>query len=327
MALKIQTGPPAEPLRILLHGVAGIGKTTLAASIPKVIFVSAEDGGGDLGFDRIQVDSWAGVLAAVSELTREAHDYETVVFDTIDKMERLLWADLVSKQKGATTIEDVGGGFGRGYTAALAEHEKLAVALDALRARRRVNVVVIAHTVVKTFKDPEGPDYDRYMLAMNDKAGRMWTGWADCVLFANHEVRVTQRQGAKVTEKGKARDEVPDRKLYTTPRAAFDAKNRYTLPDDMPLSWEDFSAAIRWDARTAAARGKVAPAPVAAPTPNPAADAFRAAYGHATRELEWTKEAVTALIKANGAEKFSDLNEEGQRAVLAALSTMHTEAE
>ena len=151
----------------------------------------------------------------------------------------------------------------------------------------------------------------------------MWTGWADAVLFANHDVRVVQRLNAKVTEKGKARDEVPDRKLYTTPRAAFDAKNRYTLPDDMPLSWDDFSAAIRWDARTTAARGKVAP--VAAPLP-PGMEEFKSAYGHATRELEWTKEAIADLMKANGSERFSDLNEEGQKAVLAALSTMHTEA-
>lgn len=324
MALKVQSGPPAEPLRLLLHGVAGIGKTTFASKIPKVVFVSAEDGGGDLGFDRIQVDSWTAVLAAVTDLTRDPHEYETVVFDTIDKMERFLWAQLVAAAKGATSIDDVGGGFNRGYMAALAEHEKLAVALDALRVKRRMNVVIVAHTVVKTFKDPEGPDYDRYMLAMNDKAGRMWTGWADAVLFANHEVRVVQRQNAKLTEKGKARDEVPDRKLYTTPRAAFDAKNRYTLPDDLPLSWEEFATAIRWDARTAAARGKAAPV-VAAPV-NPRAEEFRAAYGHATRELEWTKEGIAALLAANGGAKFSDLNEAGQQAVLAALSTMHTEA-
>lgn len=316
MPLPIQRGPPAEPLRLLLHGVAGIGKTTFAASIPRVLFLSAEDGGGDLDFDRIQIDSWPMLLSVVADLARDPHDYETVALDTIDKIERLLWAHLVSLQKGANTIEDVGGGFGKGYTAAVTEHEKLSVALDLLRTKRRMNVVVIAHTVVKTFKDPEGPDYDRYMLAMNDKAAKLWTGWADCVLFANHDVRVVTRQGAKPGEKGKARDEVPERRLYTTPRAAFDAKNRYSLPEDLPLAWADFAAAAKWNERTAKARGAI---------PVPTVDEVRAAAGRAMRELDWTMEDVSALLTAQGATvippKAGDVPEVNRAAVIAALNT------
>lgn len=322
MSLQIQRGPPAEPLRILLHGVAGIGKTTWAASIPKVLFVSAEDGGGDLGFDRVQVDSWAGLLDTVATLAREDHGYETVALDTIDAMERMLHAHLCAVAK-CSTIEEVGGGFGKGYTAALTEHAKLATALDLIRERRRMNVVVIAHTVVKTFKDPEGPDYDRYMLSMNDKAARMWTGWADCVLFANHDVRVTQRPGAKPTEKGKARDEVPARRLYTTPRAAFDAKNRYTLPDDLDLVWADFSAAIRWDARTAAARKSARPAPP------PTVEDVRAAAGRAMRELDWLQEEVAAVLRDNGAPnaKATEVPESNRATAIALLSVSHSKKE
>lgn len=315
MPLNIQRGPPAEPLRILLHGVAGIGKTTWAASIPRVLFVSAEDGGGDLGFDRVQVDSWPALLSTVEALAREPHDYETVALDTIDAMERMLHAHLCTVAKCAT-IEEVGGGFGKGYTAALTEHTKLAAALDMLRTKRRMSVVIIAHTVVKTFKDPEGPDYDRYMLSMNDKAARMWTGWADCVLFANHDVRVQVRQGAKVGEKGKARDEVPARRLYTTPRAAFDAKNRYSLPDDLDLSWADFAKAIRWEERTAAARANIQS------PPPPTAAEVQAAGVHAMRELDWLAEDVQRVLRAHGAEsaKAADVPPENRAKAIAALS-------
>ena len=35
-----------------------------------------------------------------------------------------------------------------------------------------------------------------------------------------------------------------ERVLYTTERPSFLAKNRFSLPDTLPLSWQDFAAAM-----------------------------------------------------------------------------------
>ncbi len=315
MALNIQRGPTREPLRLLVHGVSGIGKTTFAAAIPNAVCISAEDGGGDLDIARLPVDSWPAALRAVADLLREPHEFETVVIDTISTMERLCHTQVVADAK-AVSIDEAYGGYGRGYTAAVTEQERLLRALDELRARRRMNVVLLCHTHIKRFDDPRGLPYDRYMPAMNEKAAKLWMAWADDVLFANYEIRVKADGNAATAKKGKARDEVPDRVLYTETRPAFDAKNRHGLPFDLPLDWPEFAAAVRWTERTSAARGVTRSTP---PAPEPTSADLRAACVHALRELNWTNEDVSSLLAQFGATKLDDIPVSHRAEVLSAF--------
>ncbi len=65
--------------------------------------------------------------------------------------------------------------------------------------------------------------------------------WCDAVLFANHEtfaVKKSDRDRAKGVSNG-------TRIVHTQRRAAWDAGNRYGLPDTLPLSWDDFDIAVR----------------------------------------------------------------------------------
>lgn len=319
--INVIRGPTTEPLRILVHGVEGVGKTTFAASAPNAIFLSPEDGGGDLDYARVPIDSWQTALSALDSLAREPHDFQTVVVDTIDYMERLCWAHLVGAQHGATTIEEVGGGYGKGYTAAVQAQSTMLGKLDILRSHRKMAVILLAHTTVKVFNDPEGPPYDRYQIAMNEKAAKLWLGWCDDVLFANYDVRVSQRTGAKPGEKAKVRNEIPDRVLYAEHRAAYDAKNRHSLPSEMPLSWAEFSTAIRWAERVAATAARPQ-----TPTPIPTIEDVRQAAGHAMRDLDWLQEDVAALLRQHGAAdaKAAGVPEASRSVVIDLLSVSHS---
>jgi hypothetical protein len=254
MPLDIRRGPTAEPLRIVLHGQEGVGKTTWAAGCPDALFITAEDGGGDLDYARVVVDTWPDLRRTVRALIADPQGFTTVVIDTISSFERLCWAAVCEDANNARSIEDVGGGYGKGYTAALEEMTSLASDLDQLRARQRVHVIVLAHSQVKVFNDPLGNPFDRYELRMHAKSAGMWLGWADCVLFACFDVTVkTAKKRAEITEKGKATD--AKRVIYTTKEAAYDAKNRYGLPEELPLKWADFAKAIAWERRDEAIRG------------------------------------------------------------------------
>jgi hypothetical protein len=261
MPPTIQTGPTTDPLRILLHGRPGIGKTTFAAAAPGAIFIDAEGGGGDLDFSRIRVATWGAAIEALEWLLREKHNFQTVVLDTVDMLERFCWADLC-RVGGVESIEDFNKGFGKGYTAAVERQQKMIALLDELRAKRGMGVIVLAHTTIKKFDDPEGLPYDRYQLAMNDKAAKLWIGWADAVLFAGLDVRVTETSKGKA----KARDEKPARLIWTQERAQYDAKNRQGLPAELPLAWSAFAAAIKWADRSkfSTIPAKPAPDPVVA---------------------------------------------------------------
>lgn len=268
----VTKGPTREALRILVHGQEGVGKTSFAAGCPGALFLTAEDGGGDLDYTRAVIDNWPDLRRAVRDLATEAHDFRAVVIDTIDTYERLLWQWLCAEfdVKG---IEEVGGGYGKGYTAAAEEMAGLAKDLDVLRAKRKMHAIILAHSHVRPFNDPLGAPYDRYEVRMHKASADLWKGWVDAILFACFDVTVMKagKRGraveASAVEKGKALDGAK-RVIYTSKEAAYDAKNRHNLPEEIPLGWAPFARAIKWDERDAALRPKPKPDPNAPHDPS-----------------------------------------------------------
>jgi len=118
MIEQIHRGRRHSPPRLLIYGTEGIGKSTTAAQAPNPIFIPTED-----GLDQIDCASFplakslADVEAALRALITEQHDFETVVIDSADWLERLVW-DALCEQYGASSIEKVDGGFGRERTIA-----------------------------------------------------------------------------------------------------------------------------------------------------------------------------------------------------------------
>lgn len=314
LANMIKTGPSTEPLRILLHGVEGVGKTTFAAGAPGVIFLGPEDGGGDLDLTRITVTTWAETLAAVQSLINEPHEYRVLVLDTVDFLERLCHVMLT---KGSGSLEAVGGGYGKGYKMAAEELAKLMHALDVLRTRRRMSVIALAHTEVRKFDDPTDAAYDRYQIRMHKDASGLLSAWADCVLFANFDVKV-RTQAGDILKKGKAVDRAPDRVIYTERRPAFDAKNRYALPFEIPLSWADFAAAIRWNDRDAAIRAKSV-VPVARSNDEPTAEDVARAMTEA-KARGWTNAQLMDVVDSFGATKGSEITQARRAGAIRAFA-------
>lgn len=233
----VTKGPIKKPMRILVHGPEGVGKSTLGAGAPSPIFIGAEDGTNTLDVSRFpEPKSLADVREAIRVLTLEKHEYKTLVLDSADWIEPLVWAE-VCAEEGKANIEAFG--FGKGYVAALAKWQDLMRGdLNRLRDVRGMHILVLAHSHVKNFKNPEADDYDRYQLKTRDNASAFLKEWGDAVLFANFETLIDEKSGrAKGQSTGK-------RYLFTTRRPAFDAKNRYGLPDKVSLSWRALEDAI-----------------------------------------------------------------------------------
>jgi hypothetical protein len=234
-------GRVQKPIRALVWGTEGIGKSTFGANAPAPIFLGAEDGTTELDVARFpEPSTWQDTFDAVTELTTAEHTYRTLVLDTLDWLEPLCWAHICAKPdargKRVTSIEDFG--YGKGYAAALDEWRRLLSAIERLRNTRNMNIVLLAHGWIKPFKNPDGDDYDRYELKLHPKAGGLLKEWCDAVLFANYETLTHETNGrTKGISTGA-------RVLHTQRRAAFDAKNRYDLPETLPLDWEAFAEAV-----------------------------------------------------------------------------------
>lgn len=238
---SVVKGKLEQPLRVLLYGVEGIGKSTFGAGAPSPIFIGAEEGTAHLDVARFpKPESVADIYEAIRTLGTEAHEYQTAVVDTLDWLEPLFWRELCARAE-VHSIEEVGGGYGKGYTAAVDEWRKFLAALERLQTVKRMHVVLLAHSQIRTFKNPEGEDFDRYQMKLHEKSAGVVKEWADAVLFAKHETlahKDTRTKRVRGVSTGA-------RLIYTERSAAFDAKNRYGLPPELPLAWGDFFAAAR----------------------------------------------------------------------------------
>lgn len=237
---SVRRGAALKPPKIVIYGTPGIGKTTFAASAPDPIFIQTEDGLGliDAAHFGDVARSYQDVLDAITTLLEEPHDFQSVVFDSLDQLEPLIWQH-VAERESKKNIEAFG--YGKGYILAAEEFRTFLSGLDALRDRG-MTVVVIAHSEIKRFESPEHEPFDRYQMRLHKLANDIVCEWADALLFASYKVHVVRDQ-VKGQERSRGAGK-GDRVLYTEERPAFRAKNRYRLPAELPLSWESFQAAV-----------------------------------------------------------------------------------
>lgn len=240
--MKISKGILTRPYFLLGYGVDSVGKTTFGAEAPFPIFVGPEKGSSHLDVHRAEdIQTWTDVVETITWLKKEKHDYKTVVLDSLDWIEPLLWNHICTED-GAKTIDDAHGGYGKGYNYALSLWADFIKQLEELRDKG-MNVIAIAHAQVKAFNDPNHPlPYDRYSIKLNEKAAAKWREAVEAVLFMNFEDTIYKVN--KGDKKAKASGG-QIRKIYTERTAAYDAKNRLGLPPELPLSWEAFDKAAQ----------------------------------------------------------------------------------
>ena len=227
--------------RILIHGVAGVGKSTFAAAAPGPVFVPTEDGLGMLDVAHFPLArSFEAVMEALVALYSEPHEFKTVVVDSVDWLEPLIWQRVCQDNQWASIEEP---GYGKGYIAALELWRQYLDGLNALRDERGMAVIQIAHTDIKRFDSPEHEPYDRYVIKLHARAAALLQEHSDVVLFANYRISTVKADvgfNKKVTRALGSGERV----IYTAERPAFLAKNRYALPDVLPLDWPAFATAM-----------------------------------------------------------------------------------
>ena len=238
----IQRGRAEHPRRTMVYGVHGVGKSTFGAMAEKPIFIQTEEGINDLDADRFPVATgYRDVLGALSALYSDEHEYQTVVIDSLDWLERLIWAEVCSK-RGVESIEDIG--YAKGYVFALTQWREVISGLDALRNERGMQIILIAHARIEKFDNPETESYDRYVPRLNKHASALVQEWCDEVLFATYRVHT------KHTDEGFNRKRTQgigtgERIVRTSERPAHVAKNRLSLPDEFPLDYRLYAAFVR----------------------------------------------------------------------------------
>lgn len=235
---SIKRGPDLKPPRIFIYAVEGIGKTTFAASAPSPIFIQTEDGLGSLDAARFpMVETIDDVRQAIGSLYETEHDFETVVLDSVDWLEQIVAREIEQKHDAKELA------YGKGALKQAEVWQELLGGFNALRNEKGMSVILIGHSQIKRFDSPETEPYDRYSPKLQERSNALVREWADAVLFANYRtvVKTTEVGFKKEVSRGITTGE---RLLYTTEKPAYMAKNRYALPDSLPLSWDALANAI-----------------------------------------------------------------------------------
>lgn len=246
---SITRGAQLRPPRMILLGVEKIGKSTFAAGADNPIFLPIKR---EEGIDAIDVAKFPtamtfdDVMAAITTLYQEDHDFGTIVIDSASALEPVIW-EAVCKAENAASIEKVGGGYGKGYTEALGRWMDLMNALDALRTHRNMASIMIGHVKVKRFDDPLGDSYDQYQFDIHEKAANALFRWADSIGFANTKTAVKKEDVGFSKEKKRGVDVTGARYLFTrkTPAHPGGGRGAYgQLPYELPLDWQAYTAAV-----------------------------------------------------------------------------------
>jgi hypothetical protein len=240
MGLKISKGRLRKPLRVVLYGVEGIGKTTLASQFPRPVFLDTEGSTGHFDVERVPnprdehdevIRKWVDLLGVMHQLIRDREGYETVVIDSADWAESLATTHLLEsdKEKKRTSIEDYG--YGKGYVM-LAEIVSKCLATCDEMVRAGLHVVWVAHSKSVRVSPPDQTDgFDRWELKLHKQVAPLFKEWCDLLLFLNYRTIVTEGDDGRMKGRGGK-----ERIMYAQRAAAWDAKNRFGLPESMPMS-------------------------------------------------------------------------------------------
>jgi hypothetical protein len=226
--MKITTGKQTRAQRVVLYGVESVGKSTFAAQFPKPLFLDIEQGTSHLDVDRCDINSWKQLTEALAEA--KATDYQTIVIDSADWAERLCVEDLLATSK-KTSIEDFG--FGKGWVMVAERMSRMLSSIDQLIDCGK-NVVMIAHSKIVRFEAPDAlAAYDRYELKMSKQSSPLVKEWADELWFFRFKTKVVESENGKAKGTGGKQ-----RIILTTHSAAYDAKTRSGLAEELPMEWD-----------------------------------------------------------------------------------------
>lgn len=243
MALRTQKGIVEHAKWFHVYGSEGVGKTTFGASAPGALFIDIEQGSQNIECERFLFDdkgrtrpeSFDEFLEALRVIERECAPGRTLVIDTLDALEALIWAHICQRD-GKTGIIDYGFAKGENYVA-VDEWRRVIALFERIRVKG-ISIITLSHAESKRRDDPDGEGWDRYILKLHIKAAGLVKERADGVLFARREVSRVKREGRLVGVDSERRI------LCCNWDPKYDAKNRSDLPDTLALEWSELAAAV-----------------------------------------------------------------------------------
>jgi hypothetical protein len=234
--------PDDRPIICTICGDAGTGKTRLAATFPKPIFIRAEDGMQSIptaerpdAFPLLtRIPKASDIVTTLFDqliaLLKEPHDYQTLVIDSVSALDAIFTAEALERDGRAKTLAQALGGYGAGVQYVSDQHRRVRKAAGALNERRGMNIVFIAHADVETMRLPDQDDYQRYSLRLPAKSLPPYVDDVDMVGFIKLVSVVRGEDGER-----KRAISTGDRELVVASSVSNISKNRFGITETLDV--------------------------------------------------------------------------------------------
>lgn len=239
---SISRKPVSLPHATIIATPPGVGKTELAAHYPKPLFMMV---GRDLGLislmnsGRVPADiskfdtnyeNWEEFLEDLDQVENDDHGCETLVIDTGSALQYYLMQYVVKNEYGGDESKFMDYG-GKGWPLCRTPWQWMLSKLDRIRFKRKMRILMLAHTTVGNVNNPEGENYHSHNPEWHPSIANLTNGWADNVLFGNMQILTQNLKG-----NAKAKAKMGDRRvLHVQAAGGFYAKNRWGLRDPIPM--------------------------------------------------------------------------------------------
>lgn len=190
----IKKATPTAP-KLLLYGMSGVGKSTLAAKLEKPLFIDLEGGINYLDVARTETlatdkngnayDKFFNILLEIGRNKEQYKEYKTIVIDSVD------WLVRYATEKAAgidmnhldATLNRAGGGYGNGKQ--MLENEIRTYLLPYLSRLNLLGfgVCFIAHTEQKVLLDGDGNKIETITPKIDVNTMNVFVEWCDFVYY------------------------------------------------------------------------------------------------------------------------------------------------
>lgn len=190
----IKQATPTAP-KLMIYGLSGVGKSTLASKLKNPIFIDMEGGLNYMDVARTPtLTSYASVLKVLGELFNVAEagkrEYDTIVIDSVDWLVRKVVekAAGIDKNKLDETLNRSNGGYGNGKQVLENHIRTYLLPLLVTLNKQGYGICLIAHADRKVLMNSDGSDVEQIAPKIDVNTMNVFIEWADNVFFLKRDI-------------------------------------------------------------------------------------------------------------------------------------------